>query len=191
MPILGRLIQQQIKIWCQKYGQMEIQLSDWVENIVEKEKLLVTSNFSFFHNVFKSCLLLMHQNGYLWSKEFRKKPFEDIVVQEEKAVYQLFLFFPQCFLLCQPHIVWATFILSSANAFELDQCNTSLCQKALNHLETEKAILKSVQNLPILHLLPRNIRLIRLGKSLNNVFLFLINLYLTGFVFRSWRHQVK
>ena len=37
----------------------------------EKEKLLVTSNFSFSHNVFKSCLLLMHQNEYLWSKGLR------------------------------------------------------------------------------------------------------------------------
>ena len=33
-----------------------------------KEKLLVTSNFSFSHNVFKSYLLLMCQNEYLWSK---------------------------------------------------------------------------------------------------------------------------
>ena len=39
-----------------------------VENIVEKEKLLVTSNFSFSHNVFKSSLFLMRQNEYLWSK---------------------------------------------------------------------------------------------------------------------------
>ena len=31
----------------------------------EKEKLLVTSNFSFSHNVFKSCVLLMRQNEYL------------------------------------------------------------------------------------------------------------------------------
>ena len=34
----------------------------------EKEKLLVTSNFSFSYNVFKSCLLLMRKNKYLWSK---------------------------------------------------------------------------------------------------------------------------
>ena len=34
----------------------------------EKEKLLVTSNFSFSHNVFKSCLLLMRQNEYMWNK---------------------------------------------------------------------------------------------------------------------------
>ena len=36
----------------------------------KKEKLLVTSNFSFSCNVFsKNCLLLMRQNEYLWSKE--------------------------------------------------------------------------------------------------------------------------
>ena len=39
-----------------------------VKTLWEKEKLLVTSNFSFSHNVFKSCLLLMRQNEYLWSK---------------------------------------------------------------------------------------------------------------------------
>ena len=38
-----------------------------LKTLWEKEKLLVTSNFSFSHNVFKSCLLLMCQNEYLWS----------------------------------------------------------------------------------------------------------------------------
>ena len=37
----------------------------------EKEKLLVTSNFFFSHNVFKSCMLLMCLNEYLWSKGLR------------------------------------------------------------------------------------------------------------------------
>ena len=30
--------------------------------------MVVMSNFSFSHNVFKNCLLLMCQNEYLWSK---------------------------------------------------------------------------------------------------------------------------
>ena len=34
----------------------------------EKEKLLVTSNFFFANNAFKSRLLLMHQNEFLWCK---------------------------------------------------------------------------------------------------------------------------
>ena len=34
----------------------------------EKEKLIITSNFSSSHNGFNSCLLLMRQNEYLWSK---------------------------------------------------------------------------------------------------------------------------
>ena len=41
------------------------------KTLFENEKLLLTSNFSFFHNVFKSCLLLMCQNEYLWSKGLR------------------------------------------------------------------------------------------------------------------------
>ena len=51
---------------------MGIQLSDGVENIVGKgEIFLFMSNFSFSHNVFESCLLLMLQNEYLWSKGLR------------------------------------------------------------------------------------------------------------------------
>ena len=61
-------IQQQIKIWCQKYGPMGIQLPDWVENIVGKGEITHNEQFLLFHNVFKSCLLLMHQNEYLWNK---------------------------------------------------------------------------------------------------------------------------
>ena len=34
----------------------------------EKETLLVTSNFSFSDKAFKSFLVLMRQNDYLWSK---------------------------------------------------------------------------------------------------------------------------
>ena len=38
-----------------------------------KKKLLATSNLSFSHNVFKSCLLLMRRNEYLWSKGLKTK----------------------------------------------------------------------------------------------------------------------
>ena len=44
-----------------------------LKTLREKEKLLVTSNFSFSNNVFKSCLLLMRQNEYLWSKGLIRK----------------------------------------------------------------------------------------------------------------------
>ena len=39
-----------------------------VEKIVGKGEIVVRSNFFFSHNVFKSCLLLMRQNEYLWSR---------------------------------------------------------------------------------------------------------------------------
>ena len=42
-----------------------------LKTLQEKEKLLVASNFSFFHNFFKSCLLLMCRNEYMWSKGLR------------------------------------------------------------------------------------------------------------------------
>ena len=46
---------------------MWIQVSE-SKTLWEKEKLLVTSNFCFSLNVFKSCLLLICQTEYLWSK---------------------------------------------------------------------------------------------------------------------------
>ena len=47
---------------------MEKKYHIWVENIVlEKEKLLVTSNFSFSHNVFHSYICLVRQNA-VWKK---------------------------------------------------------------------------------------------------------------------------
>ena len=36
----------------------------------KSKHLQVTSIFSFSHNVFKSCLVLMSQNEYLWSKGY-------------------------------------------------------------------------------------------------------------------------
>ena len=58
------------------------------------------SNFSFSHNVFKSCLLLIRQNEYLWSKGLKilKRDFENIVKKAENACNQHFLLFPLCFL---------------------------------------------------------------------------------------------
>ena len=48
---------------------MGMQLSDWVENFVGKGQIAQNKQFfSFSHNVFKSCLLLMRYNEYLWSK---------------------------------------------------------------------------------------------------------------------------
>ena len=52
----------------------------------EKEKLLVTSNFSFFHNVFKSSLLLMRQNEYLWSKGLNVV----LLIKEKKNVGKIY-----------------------------------------------------------------------------------------------------
>ena len=44
----GLPIQQQIKIWRQKYGQTRIQLSDWVENIVGKGEIAHYEQFVLF-----------------------------------------------------------------------------------------------------------------------------------------------
>ena len=65
MPILGFSNSAADKDIMDKWGYnyMIEQKTLW-----EKEKLLFASNFSFSHNVFKSCLLLMRKNKYLWSK---------------------------------------------------------------------------------------------------------------------------
>ena len=43
----------------------------------EKENSFIASNFSLLHKVFKNCLLLMHQNEYLWSKGLNNSHGED------------------------------------------------------------------------------------------------------------------
>ena len=43
-----------------------------LQTLWEKGELLITSDFSFSHNVFKSCLLLMCQSKYLWSKGLKE-----------------------------------------------------------------------------------------------------------------------
>ena len=56
-----------------KYRQIGFSYLIELKTLWEKEKLLITSNISFSLNVFKSCLLLMHQNEYLWSKGLKKE----------------------------------------------------------------------------------------------------------------------
>ena len=46
-------IQQQIKIWYQKYGQMGIQLPDLAENIVGKEEIAHHEQFLLFSQCFQ------------------------------------------------------------------------------------------------------------------------------------------
>ena len=46
----------------------------------EKEKLLVTSNFSFSYIVFKSCMLLMRQIEYIWSKGLTERMIVDLIM---------------------------------------------------------------------------------------------------------------
>ena len=67
----------------------------------EKEKLLVTSNFSFSHSVFKRLILQTHKNQGLFGKgltNLYRTPFENIVGKAENADKQHFLLFQQCLL---------------------------------------------------------------------------------------------
>ena len=100
-------------------------LIEWKTSL-EKEKLLVTSNLLFSHNVFKSRLLLMRQNEYLWSKgltNLKKEAFENIVEKGENAANQHFLLFPQCFLPYQRQKLsfWQIFYLVVCTSFQPDR----------------------------------------------------------------------
>ena len=56
IPISGSSIQEQIKIWCEKYGQMEKQLSDWVENIVGNGEIAHYEQFLLFPRCFSKAV---------------------------------------------------------------------------------------------------------------------------------------
>ena len=70
MPILGSSNSMANECHFKKMNKWG-ELSE-LKTLWKKEKLLVTSNFSFSHNVFKSCLFLMRQNEYLWSKGLKE-----------------------------------------------------------------------------------------------------------------------
>ena len=76
-------------------------LSDWVENIVGRGEIARYEQILLSHNVFKSCLLLMRQNEYLWGKALttlRDKAFENVIgLPREKADNQHFTFTPDVF----------------------------------------------------------------------------------------------
>ena len=105
----------------------------------EKKKLLVMSNFSFSFGVFKKLVLQTRKNQGLFGKglndnqllfttqsrlstTLRKMPLENVVEKGENACYH-FLLSPTMFsTIPKPNFKGAfTFILSSANASNLDQ----------------------------------------------------------------------
>ena len=53
MPILGSSNSTAKNIWCQKYGEKGIQLSDLVENIVGKEGIARYEQFLLFRHCFQ------------------------------------------------------------------------------------------------------------------------------------------
>ena len=67
----------------------------------EKEKLLVSSNFSFSHSVFKRLVLQTCKSQGLFGKGLKKKALKNTVGKGENAGNQNFLLFAQCFLLYQ------------------------------------------------------------------------------------------
>ena len=84
--------------------------SDGWKTLWEKEKLLVTSNFSFSHSVFKACFLEASKGVIVWEwvnpfpnkswffTSLQYKSFENFVGKGEIAHNEQFYLFPQCCL---------------------------------------------------------------------------------------------
>ena len=93
----------------------EISPNGW-KGLWEKEKLLIMSNFSFSHSVFKRLVLQTRKNQGLFGKRLThyhtmtpfdtpgKQAIENTVGKGENARNKQFLLVPQCFL-----PVWITF----------------------------------------------------------------------------------
>ena len=65
---------------------MEESSSDVLKTQWEKEKLLVTSDFSFSHSVFKRLVLQTRKNHGLFEKGLWQSAFENIVGKGEKGL---------------------------------------------------------------------------------------------------------
>ena len=76
--------------------------------LCKKKKMLVTSIFSFSHNVFTSLLFQSHEKQGLFGKgltNIEKIAFENIAETREYDGKERFLLFPQCFLPFHKHIL--------------------------------------------------------------------------------------
>ena len=80
-------IQQQIKIWCQKYRQLGIQLSDWVENVVEKEEIARYEQFLLVPQCFQK-LSVVDESKWV-SVEWRVKSSIVSFMFQTKIVFRL------------------------------------------------------------------------------------------------------
>ena len=93
-----------------KFDENERKLSKRVENTGGKKKLLVMSNFSFSHSVFKRLVSQGHQKMSLCGNPFSTSLLKTLsrVGKGEIARIEQFLVFPHCFLpfwrpLCHLH----------------------------------------------------------------------------------------
>ena len=80
---------------------MEESFSNGLKTLGEKEKLVVTSNFSFSHSVYKRLVLQTHKNRGLFGKGLR--------------VMRQFWFTKVCFAFILSLVHWLFFILIPAN----------------------------------------------------------------------------
>ena len=71
-----------------KFDKKGRKISKWVEKLCEKDKLLVMTNFSFLHSIFKRRVLQTYKIQGLFGKgltNIRRKAFENIAGIGENA----------------------------------------------------------------------------------------------------------
>ena len=83
-----------------------------IENTVEKEKLLVMSNFSFSHSVFERLVLHTRKTQGLFGNGLRCIAVEKFVRKGEIACNKQFLLFSQFFLPYNAHMQFVSILTS-------------------------------------------------------------------------------
>ena len=110
---------------------MAVSSQNGLKTLREKEKLLVTSNFSFPHSVFKRLVMQTRKNQGLFGKGltlYQTLPTvnnpekENIIRKGENAGSRHFFVFPLFSSISKREIInLSTIIMTSANALNLDQ----------------------------------------------------------------------
>ena len=101
-----------------------------MKTLWEKEKMLVTSIFSFSHNVFKRPICQGQRSRDFVVNDPRKKPFDNIVGKAENVGNHHFLLFPQYFLsFAKQMSVFDSHLNSSLIFCRLVKCETILGSK--------------------------------------------------------------
>ena len=115
------------------------------KNIILSTIDLSSANALNLVNLVNRCLLfgkgLTHSHTMTHFDGFGKEAFRKHFWKRRNGLYKQFFLFPQCFLLCQTEIIiFVTFYLSSANAFNLVWLKIVLCGNGLKDIHVRNPL---------------------------------------------------